>query len=185
MWAVCTMPCVTCVARPPRGCAEDCPLESYVLSEAERQFLQELNDRGVRFLVVGASAAILQGANIGTKDVDLWFESTADDRIGEAVRAVGGIWASGSFGMRPPAIGGESLGDRFDVVTHMHGMRDFQSEYGDAVQANVDGVLLRLLPLARIVASKRAAGRTKDLAQLPALEETLAAMDGDNDDADP
>jgi len=171
----CTTRCVTYVVLRPSACAEDCRLESYVLSPAERQLLQEFNERGIAFLIVGASAAILQGANIGTQDVDLWFASTADERIAEAVRAVGGIWISGSFGTRPPGIGGESLGDRFDVVTHMHGLRDFHSEYGEAVEVTVDGILLRLLPLARIVASKRAAGRKKDLAQLPALEETLAA----------
>ena len=37
--------------------------------------------------------------------------------------------------------------------------------------------LLRVLRLDRIIASKRAAKRTKDLAVLPALEEALAALE--------
>lgn len=36
---------------------------------------------------------------------------------------------------------------------------------------------LRVLKLERILASQRAAGRTEDLAVIPALEEALAAID--------
>jgi hypothetical protein len=34
-----------------------------------------------------------------------------------------------------------------------------------------------VLPLARIIASKKAAGRAKDLAMLPALEDALRALE--------
>ena len=144
------------------------------LSEPERRLLQELNQRGVRYLVVGMSAALLQGARGLTEDIDLWFEDLSDLQIGDAVRAAGGIWASGSFGMRPPAIGGDALEDRFDVVTHCHGLADFIVELESAVSVSVEGVELKLLPLERIVASKRAANRPKDVAALPALETALA-----------
>jgi predicted nucleotidyltransferase len=145
------------------------------LTEAERKLLLELNAREVRFLIVGASAAVLQGANTATQDIDLWFESSADPRIKAAVDAVGGIWVSGSFGMMPPAIGGEALGDRFDVVVHMHGLEAFDVEFPRSRTMTVDGVPIRVLPLERIIASKRATGRARDQAQLPALEEALAA----------
>ena len=39
-------------------------------------------------------------------DIDLWFEDPSDVRIVQAVREVGGFWVSGSFGLRPPQIGG-------------------------------------------------------------------------------
>jgi hypothetical protein len=39
----------------------------------------------------------------------------------------------------------------------------------------VEGARLTTLPLERIIASKRATRRPKDLAQLPALEAALAA----------
>jgi hypothetical protein len=50
------------------------------------------------------------------------------------------------------------------------------TEYAASPTEVVDGVPLRFLPLERIIASKRAANRLKDRAQLPALEATLAAM---------
>ena len=33
-----------------------------------------------------------QGATTATQDVDLWFESVEDPRIGEAARTAGGAW---------------------------------------------------------------------------------------------
>lgn len=147
------------------------------LTTPERQLIEALQRRGVRFMVVGASAAILQGANTATKDIDLWFENAADPAIGAAVKEAGGVWISGAFGMRPPQIGGDKLGDRFDVVTHMHGLGTFADELVGAVRINVDGLDLWVLPLVRIIASKRAANRAKDLAAIPALEEALAVLD--------
>jgi hypothetical protein len=63
-------------------------------------------------MVVGLSAAVLQGANTGTRDIGIWFENTSDSRIFDAVHEAGGIWVPGSFGMRPPQIGGDVVGDR-------------------------------------------------------------------------
>ena len=82
------------------------------LSSSERAFLLALNALGVRYLLVGMSAALLQGARGATEDIDLWFESTADPRIGEAARQAGGFWITRTA---PPMLGG-AIGDRFDVV---------------------------------------------------------------------
>lgn len=125
------------------------------------------------------SAALVQGARGSTEDIDLWFESVADPRIGEAVRAAGGIWISGAFGSGPPRIGGDELGERFDVVTHMDGLDEFPREYENVTFEVVDGVRLPLLPLRRILQSKRAAGRPKDLLAAHLIEDTLAVLDAD------
>ena len=143
----------------------------------ERALLDALNRKQVRFMIVGLSAAVLQGANTATRDIDIWFEDVSDPRIGEAVREANGIWVSGTFGMRPPQIGGDELGDRLDVVTHMHGLGKFADEFVNTSLITVDELPLRILNLERILVSKRAAGRTKDLAAIPALEEALAALD--------
>jgi predicted nucleotidyltransferase len=151
-------------------------LDDFVLTHAERVFLAELDARGVRYLIVGLTAAGLQGANTTTVDIDLWFESTADPGIGEAATAAGGMWVSG-FGMMPARLGGP-LGDRFDVVLHMSGLGRFDEELARAIDVTVEGIHVRVLPLDRVLASKRAAGRPKDQAAIPALEEALAALEG-------
>ena len=146
------------------------------LNDVERQFLEELNARGVRYMLVGLTAAIIQGANTVTRDIDLWFESLSDPEIGKAADAVGGVWVSG-FAMRPPQLGG-ALGDRFDVVISMSGIGAFVEELATARTARIDGVVVNVLPLERILASKRAANRPKDRAAIPALEEAIAAIEG-------
>jgi hypothetical protein len=158
-------------------------LGDYALSAAERRLLEELNRRGVRYLVVGVGAAALQGATTATEDVDLWFGSLDDPRIAEAVRAVGGVWIPGGVASRPPVIGGDALGDRFDVIVHMHGLEGFEVEYQTAKEMVLDGVAVRVLPLDRVIASKRALGRPRDIAQIPALEEALAALADDAEEA--
>lgn len=154
-----------------------------VLNDVERRFLEELNARGVRYMVVGLSAAIVQGANSSTQDIDLWFATSSDPQIPPAAATAGGIWVSG-FGVMPAQLGGAL--DRFDVVIHMSGLGTFDMEYAGALDAQVDGVDVKVLPLSRILASKRAANRSKDRAVIPALEEALAAIAGAamNDDED-
>jgi hypothetical protein len=155
-------------------------VSSDAFTEAERRFLQELERRGVRYLVVGMTEAALQGARGVTEDIDLWFERLDDPALGEAARAASGLFVSGTFGMRPPMLGGV-LGDRFDVVTHVDGADDFAAERSRAVFIVVSGVKLPVMPLARVVVSKRASGRKKDLAQLPPLEEALAVLEAERE----
>lgn len=142
------------------------------LSEGERAFLRALSDLGVPFLLVGMSAALLQGARGATEDLDLWFQDLDDPRIGEAARRAGGFWVARA---QPPMLGGMS--ERFDVVVSMSGLPDFAKEYAIANDQLLDGVPLRLLPLERILASKRAADRPKDRAAVEALEVAIKILE--------
>jgi hypothetical protein len=144
------------------------------LEPGELRFLAALHELGVPYLIVGLSAAVMQGAPLVTQDIDLWFENRTDPRLPEAARRAGGVYVPGHFGMMPAQVGGGAIGDRIDVVTTAHGLADFAVEYQRAHVVDLGGVPVRVLPLERIIASKRAAGRPKDLAVLPALEATLA-----------
>jgi hypothetical protein len=59
----------------------------------------------------------------------------------------------------------------------MDGLGSFVEELANTRELVVDGIALRVLRLARILASKRASVRSKDLAAIPALEEALAAAE--------
>lgn len=158
-------------------------MDASPLTDAERAFLLGLERRGVLFLLVGMSGALLQGARGATEDLDLWFADPADPRIAEAAREVGAVYFAGSFGMRPPSVSGGPLGDRIDVVTHMHGLASFDEEAGRSTRSiRIDeGLEVPVLALDRILASKRATGRAKDLAQIPALETALALLAADSE----
>jgi hypothetical protein len=171
------MPFVVSSSSRPRGSAAVFPVDDFALTLAERRLFQALNERGVRYMLLGMGAALLEGAPVATQDLDVWFEHLRDKRIQDAARDAGGFWISG-FGMQPPAFGGSGL-DRIDIVLTAHGLDPFPVEYERTVACDVDGVVLRALRLDRIIASKRATNRPKDLAQLPALEATLLARKRD------
>jgi hypothetical protein len=155
------------------GCVSACHVDDFALTPAERRLFGALHTRDVRFIVIGLGAALLEGAPVATQDLDVWFEAADDERIAAAAADAGGFWISG-FGAQPPAFGGAGL-ERIDVVLTAHGLDPFTAEYGRTIVHDVDGVTLHVLPLDRIIATKRATGRPKDLAQIPALEATLLA----------
>jgi hypothetical protein len=148
-------------------------VDGFALTPAEQALFRALAARRVRFVIVGLGAAVLEGAPLATQDLDVWFERFDDPAIRLAALDAGGFFISG-FGMQPPAFGGPGF-ERVDVVLSAHGLESFQHEFEGARDLEVDGVVLRVLPLERVIASKRALGRPKDLAAMPALEATLAA----------
>jgi hypothetical protein len=48
---------------------------------------------------------------------------------------------------------------------------------GNGKKKPIDGIPVKVLPLERVIASKRSTNRPKDLAALPALEAALRARD--------
>lgn len=154
-----------------------------VLTSAERALLEALNALGVRYLIVGMGAALLEGAPGTTQDLDLWFGSIDEERLREAARRAGGIYTSG-VGLQPPALGGEGL-DRVDLVLTASGLDSFEREFMGAREYDLDGVQIKVLPLERVIVSKRAAKRPKDSAQIPMLEAALAARRARNEDDRP
>ena len=143
------------------------------LSENEVRFLRALLRRKVRFMVVGLSAAALQGAPVVTQDVDLWFEDLADPHIREALQEVGVAYVPPS-NLNPPMFAGGGV-ELFDIVLTMHGLGTFAEEVRQCIEVTLGRQKLKVLRLERILASKRAANRAKDRLVIPVLEDALAA----------
>lgn len=157
-------------------------MDDFALTPAERRLFETLNAHGVRYLVVGLGAAVLQGAPLSTQDLDIWLEQPGSDAVRRALAEADGFWVP-AFGLQPPGIGGDGL-ERIDTVLTAHGLDTFAAEYDRAMDFGIDGIPIRVLPLDRIIHSKRSTGRPKDLAALPALEATLAAR-GARESGDP
>lgn len=151
-----------------------------ILTSAERALLEALNALGVRYLIVGMGAALLEGAPGTTQDLDLWFGQIDAERLREAASRAGGLYTPG-FGLQPPAIGGEGL-DRLDIVLTASGLDPFEIEFARARDYDLDGVPVKVLPLERVIVSKRAAKRLKDTAQIPMLEAALSARKSRHED---
>ena len=60
------------------------------------------------------------------------------------------------------------------------GLESFETELMGAHDYDLDGVHVKVLPLERVIVSKRAAKRLKDSAQIPMLEAALARAEDTN-----
>jgi hypothetical protein len=143
-------------------------------SETELQLLESLIHHKIRFMVVGLSAAALQGAPVVTEDVDLWFDKLSDPKLSQALVKVGAAYIP-PFGTNPPMLGGAGS-EPFDVVIRMDGLDKFADEWKRALKIKVGKLWLKVLPLERILASKQATNRTKDRRVIPVLRNTLRTL---------
>jgi hypothetical protein len=142
-------------------------------SESECRLLCVLLKRKVRFMVVGLSAATLQGAPVVTQDVDLWFENLGELKMSRALQEVGAAYVPPS-NSNPPMLAGTGA-ELFDIVIRMDGMGTFADEIKNCVEIPLGRQKLKVLSLERILASKIAANRAKDKLTIPVLRDALAA----------
>lgn len=157
--------------------------------EAEA-ILAILNDHRVDYVVIGAWAAIAQGAPIGaTRDIDV-TPATVDanlERLSAALRDLGarirteGVPDGLAFDHDGASLARAGV---WNLVCR-HGELDLSftpsgtSGYDDLVAkarvVRIHGVEARIADLADIIRSKEAAGRPKDIQLLPALYRHLRA----------
>ena len=145
-----------------------------MLNQDFKEFIQSLNDNGVRYLVVGGYAVALHGYPRYTKDIDIWVEMTAKNasRILKALDQFG----FGSLDVKesdftvpnqmlqlgyPPA--------RIDILTTLPGV-EISECYSSRTTEVVDGVSVNFIDLENLKKNKKASGRHQDLADLENLE---------------
>ena len=148
--------------------------EDQIFSKKELKFLQELVRQKVDFMIVGLSAAALQGAPVVTQDVDLWFKSLEDPRIRKALDKVDGVYVP-PMGQNPPMFSGDAV-KLFDIVVHMHGLESFDKEKKHALKISLGKFKVSVLSLERIIKSEKAFGRPKDKVVLPVLSDALKTI---------
>ena len=126
-------------------------------------------------IVVGSVAGILQGAPVTTQDIDLLVRDTPSNR--KKIEALGA-----TLGSRPRTVTELSSVLRIDLpdatvdllFDRLPGRLTFQALRARSVTIALGDQSAVVARLEDVIASKEAAGRAKDLAQLPALRETLA-----------
>lgn len=146
------------------------------LSDKERELLIRLNDQGIRFMIVGMSAAILQGAPMATADVDLWVENLSDPRFAQILQDLGGAFVPTlPHTLNNPMIVGDEF-KLYDLVIGPIGLESFEEEYRMATTIDLGGVTVKVLDIDSVIKSKQAAGREKDQIVLPALRAVSAVV---------
>ena len=126
-------------------------------------------------MLVGITAAILQGANTITQDVDIWVKDCNSAQFLDAVNEAGGFYIPAGIAGKNPAMIGPGKLSSIELVTQMHGLEPFDEELENTTEFILDGVPIKVLNIERIIKSKEAANRAKDLGVLPALRALVAA----------
>jgi hypothetical protein len=154
------------------------------------RILGALTHHEVRFVVVGAIAAIAHGSPLPTEDVDVTPAADAEN-LERLARALDALDA------RPRVTGGDPVpfphdpemlaqaevwtlttrhGD-LDLVLRPAGTRGYEDLRRDARELDLgEGVRVLVASLRDVIRSKEAANRPKDRAQLPALRQTLEVI---------
>jgi predicted nucleotidyltransferase len=148
--------------------------DSSIFGDRELEFLRELVRQKVEFMIVGLSAAALQGAPVVTQDIDLWFHELPDPGLERALRKVHGIYVPPTASTAP-MLAGKGI-ELFDIVLRMDGLGEFDEEKEHAIKVPLGRMKVRVLALERIIASKTAAGREKDTIVLKVLTDALKAI---------
>jgi predicted nucleotidyltransferase len=151
------------------------------------KILRVLQRHDVRFIVIGAIAAIAQGYPLNTQDIDITpaRDPANLERLAAALAELGARLRVPTEDERVPfpidskRLTGADMwtlrtkyGD-LDVSYVPSGTQGYEDLRRDARVEKIEGVQVAIASLADIIRSKEAAGREKDLAQLPALRRTL------------
>ncbi len=131
-------------------------------------FLKALREEKIDSILIGAMAAIEQGAPLMTVDYDFWVRLPERQyvRLLTIVHRQGGT-------IRARTLYELSDGTQVNAVFQPDGLRSFEAEWKQCRWSELEGVPVRVLPLQRVIASKRVANRDKDKAVLPILQRTL------------
>lgn len=136
--------------------------------------LQAFNAAGVEYLLIGGRAYSFHDQPRYTKDYDLWIRSTPEN----AARAFAAL---ARFGAPLEGVTAEDLIDpesffamgippnRIDVLNSIDGIT-FEEAWPRRVEGRHGDVLMWVIGVDDLIANKRAAGRSTDLADVEKLE---------------
>jgi hypothetical protein len=116
------------------------------------------------------SAALLQGVIVTTLDVDIWVDLPERQyiRLMNLVRKQGGTaLAKTLYALED--------GRLVNFLFTVHGVKDFASEYKGAAEVSIEGEPVKVLPLERILQSKKTVLRDKDRLHILLIERFLKA----------
>jgi predicted nucleotidyltransferase len=147
------------------------------------QLLRRLSEAEAEFVLIGGLAVNAWGVVRGTKDVDIVVAPDSANlmRVAELAASIHGHIQTGeSFLSSPSSIaahlaGGERVAietelGQLDVVQGLEGVPGYETLRAGAIETDVLGVRVAVCSVEDLKAMKRAAGRTRDLADLEDLE---------------
>jgi len=149
-----------------------------------KDLLSAFHAHGVRYLVVGAYAVIFHAQPRFTKDIDLFIK--ADPANARAIYAALVDFGAPLEGIRPEDFAERGSFFRFGIDPHgfdllpdIQGV-DFEAAWERRVEGVIDpnsGLKAYFISAPDLIASKLAAGRPQDLADVAAVREAAKARE--------
>lgn len=147
------------------------------------EFIDVLNARRVRYLIIGAHAVAFHARPRATKDLDIFVDPTPANarRLRAALHDF--------FGGTPPGYADADLLDpnaiiqlgvapvRIDILCQVDGVKSFSGAWRRRVEGRFGPVPTHYLALDDLVAAKAAAGREQDVADLVSLRRARGRRD--------
>ena len=145
-----------------------------MLNEDYKDMLQALSDENVKFILIGAYAMAAHGYPRATMDIDIWIMPSPEnvDAVFRALQRFGAplhnlttkdLQIDGTIfqiGVAPR---------RIDIITGVSGLK-FEETYQNSLLINIEGIDVRIPAINDLICNKKATGRTKDMADVEALE---------------
>jgi len=147
------------------------------------KILAALEQHEVDYVTIGGLAATLHGSNLRTGDLDICPRKEVDNltrlaavlrELGARIRAVGApygipVTIDATFLDTLELVNFTTRYGDFDVSFLPTGTAGFDDLAANAVQFDLDGLMVPVASLEDIIRSKEAANRQKDRDQLPSL----------------
>ena len=145
------------------------------IPEDYKEFVALLNDRDVKYLVIGGYAVGFHSKPKFTNDMDIWIENSR-------VNALRVLRVLEEFGFGDLDISVDDLTDpdkvvqlgyapvRIDIIMGLSGL-DFSKAFADKVTGSYLGVETNFISRDHLLLSKKLAGRKKDLADIDWIEQ--------------
>lgn len=158
------------------------------------KIVRNLVEAQVEFVVVGGVSAVLQGSPIVTRDLDICYRRTPDNliRLAAALKPFQPTLRDlppdlpFTFDERALAQGTnftlQLANEHLDLLGEMSAIGGYEKIIDRALEMEVAGIRIKVLPLDLLIETKKAAGRPKDLAVLPILEATLKEQERGKED---
>jgi predicted nucleotidyltransferase len=138
------------------------------------EFIDCLNKREAKYVLVGGLAAVIHGVNRVTGDMDIFIEASKPNA--SVVLAAIDDFGFGSIGfteddlLNPEMVvqmGRVPL--RIDILSELPGI-NFKEVFDRAIEFKTDGVTMKVIHVNDLIANKESVGREKDIMDVKALK---------------
>lgn len=137
-----------------------------------------LAEQKLEAVLIGNAAAAMQGAPVTTVDFDFMFRDTPTNlrKLKAVAKSLDAVILRPFYPVsKLYRMVDDASGLQADFMPVIHGVRSFEGLRSRAIDHAMGMNTLKVASLPDIIASKKAAGRPRDLAVLPVLEQTLRA----------